>query len=237
MLLRILDSERERGFTDRAVAGGLAGFVDNLVAEDADGVLSPDVKALSEYDRMEVSDRADAVRRVLSKLAASGDAVDSRPGAKSSKSSGSGLDTPVTSLFRVGPQYQKMLEKLGIQTYRDVLFHFPRKYLDRGTFTPVADAKSGLSVNLIADVLEVAGRKSPRGRFALTEALLGDDSGSIRAIWGKSGGGRCASCVARLLRRRRAAHNDIHDRHPESNSPSRRVALAGRARDLTARAE
>ena len=183
MLLRILDSERERGFTDRVVAGGLAGFVDNLVAEDADGVLSPDVKALSEYDRMEVSDRADAVRRVLSKLAASGDAVDSLPGAKSSKSSGSGLDTPVTSLFRVGPQYQKMLEKLGIQTYRDVLFHFPRKYLDRSTFTPVAEAKSGLSVNVIADVLEVAGRKSPRGRFVLTEALLGDDSGSIRAIW------------------------------------------------------
>ncbi len=181
LLARILDAEREKGFADRAVAGGLGKFVAGLISGDVAGTLSPEVRALANYGSMTASARAAAVSRVMASLDTSAGPTD--PQRRGKRSSGAGLNSPVTSLFRVGPQYEKLLGKLEIRTYRDMLFHFPRRYLDRSTFTPIAEVQSGIAVNLIADVLEVASRKSPQRRFMLAEALLGDDSGSIRAIW------------------------------------------------------
>ena len=40
VLARVLDAERERGFPDRAVMGGLGKFVAGLISSDAGGTLS-----------------------------------------------------------------------------------------------------------------------------------------------------------------------------------------------------
>ena len=183
ILARVLDSERERDYPDRAVMGGLGKFVAGLISSDAGGTLSPEVKALDGYGDMPAPARAAAVARAMESLGARTERP--RPAAprKKKRSSAVGLESPVTNLFRVGPEYEKLLDKLGIRTYRDMLFHFPRRYLDRSTFTPIGDVQPGDAVNVIADVLEVVSRKSPQRRFALTEALLGDESGDIKAIW------------------------------------------------------
>ena len=181
VLARILETERDKGFADRAVAGGLGKFVAGLISGDAAGSLPPDVRALAGYPNMNASARAAAVNGAMAILGGAAAPTDLRKRGK--RSSRDSLDSSVSNLFRVGPRYEKLLDNLGIQTYRDMLIHFPRRYLDRSTFTPIAEVQSGIAVNVIADVLEVSSRKSPQRRFMLTEALLGDDSGSIRAIW------------------------------------------------------
>ena len=184
VLARVLDAERERDFPDRAVMGGLGKFVAGLISSDAGGTLSPEVKALEAYEGMDAATRAAAVAEAMQSLGGCTEQPQrAAPRRKKKRSSGVGLESPVTDLFRVGPQYEKLLDKLGIGTYRDMLFHFPRRYLDRSTFTPIADVEPGDAVNVIADVIEVVSRKSPQRRFTLTEALLSDESGDIKAIW------------------------------------------------------
>ena len=50
------------------------------------------------------------------------------------------LTTPVTALPGVGPARARVLEKLGLHTAGDLLFHFPRQYQDRRQIWTVAQA-------------------------------------------------------------------------------------------------
>lgn len=93
------------------------------------------------------------------------------------------LSSPVTALHGVGAEYAKLLAKLNIRSCNDFLFHFPRKYLDRHTITPVSEVMLGDSVNIVADVVKLRTVRTTRGRYQLTTAELRDKSGSINAIW------------------------------------------------------
>jgi len=180
LLLRILEAEQKQGFEDRAVEGGLALYIRTLSSSDVDEKLPAHVKALQKYSDLGSSSRCLMVSRAMNAVALKVDGLTSRG---RETRAGIGLDSPVANLYRVGPQYEKLLAKLGINVCKDMLYHFPRRYLDRSTFTPVAEVQSGRAVNVVADVVDVQSRKSPQRRLVLTEALLKDESGAIRAIW------------------------------------------------------
>ena len=40
------------------------------------------------------------------------------------------LNSPIGSLPMVGPVYQTRLEKMGIKTFKDLIYHIPNRYLD-----------------------------------------------------------------------------------------------------------
>ncbi len=46
------------------------------------------------------------------------------------------LDTPVQFLKGIGERRAVALERLGIRTARDLLWHLPFRYLDASTLTP-----------------------------------------------------------------------------------------------------
>ena len=180
LLLRILGAEQKQGFEDRAVEGGLALFISTLISSDVGVELPAYVKALRKYSDLAIASRGVVVSRAMNAIALQ---VEGSTGRACETGAGIGLGSPVTNLYRVGPQYEKLLAKLGINVCKDMLHHFPRRYLDRSTFTPVAEVQSGSAVNVVADVVDVQSRKSPQRRLMLTEALLKDKSGAIRAIW------------------------------------------------------
>ena len=67
---------------------------------------------------------------------------------------------PITELKGVGPKLAEKLERLGITTVQDMLFHFPYRYQDRtrihtiGSLTPGQEA----SVSAVVEVCDVAFR-------------------------------------------------------------------------------
>ena len=93
------------------------------------------------------------------------------------------LDTPVSQLSGVGPVVEKGLNKLGILNVRDLLMHFPRKWEDFSKLSKLNTIKPGkIAVN--CKVLSIAVRRSHRNkRLTITEAILSDETGSIKAIW------------------------------------------------------
>ncbi len=49
------------------------------------------------------------------------------------------FDTPVQYLPGVGPKTGKKLAKLGVETIGDLIYYFPRKYLDYSDIGKIAD--------------------------------------------------------------------------------------------------
>ena len=93
------------------------------------------------------------------------------------------LETPVQYLKGVGPRRAKAFDSIQIKTLKDLIYYFPRKYLDRTTVHTIDSVTIDSQVNLIGIVKSVSLRKMRTGQF-LT-AKLHDDTGSINLMWFK----------------------------------------------------
>lgn len=95
------------------------------------------------------------------------------------------LITPIEYLKGVGPKRAELLKKeIGIYTFRDLLFYFPFRYIDRSQFHKVDQL---LELNGPA---QLKGRivsvfESGAGRRKRLNAKFQDDTGSIDLVWFK----------------------------------------------------
>lgn len=94
---------------------------------------------------------------------------------------------PVTELQGVGPSRARGLKKLGVHNILDLLWHVPRRYLDRSRQTPIAELHTvqpadGEQLTLIATI-ERLRKRQIRRRLTLYEATLTDETGRLRATW------------------------------------------------------
>ncbi|WP_427501475.1 ATP-dependent DNA helicase RecG [Methylomonas sp. MED-D] len=83
---------------------------------------------------------------------------------------------PVTKLNGIGAQSAARLEKLGIRTLQDLLFHLPLRYQDRSRITPIGELLPGTSA-LVCGTVEFIDAIQ-RGRPSLI-CRIGDASGSL----------------------------------------------------------
>jgi ATP-dependent DNA helicase RecG len=73
----------------------------------------------------------------------------------------------------VGPRVAEKLQKLGIDSQRDLLFHLPLRYEDRTFVTPVGSLQPGQRCQIEAEVLHAGvsfrqtGRQHRGGRVAI----------------------------------------------------------------------
>lgn len=91
------------------------------------------------------------------------------------------LGNTLDTIKGVGPSLAAKLAVLGVQSVGDLLYFFPRRYEDYSKIVPTASVEPG-KVTIRATVESVVGRYVRRG-LHITEAVLADDSGKIRAVW------------------------------------------------------
>ena len=93
------------------------------------------------------------------------------------------ISSPISRLKGVGPTLEKSLNSMGIKNIADLLNHFPRKWETYQSINRIQDIKPGL-VSFEAKVENIAMRRSNRHkRLTITEAILSDDTGTVRAVW------------------------------------------------------
>jgi len=93
------------------------------------------------------------------------------------------LDTPLARAPGVGSTLASNLEAaFGYRTVRDLLEHYPRRYLTRGDLTDLAHAKAGADVTLVGTVKGIA-RKQPRRNLKILEIRVGDRGGAWVCSW------------------------------------------------------
>jgi len=93
------------------------------------------------------------------------------------------LETPIEKLFQIGPAYVQRLHKVGIRTAGDLLFYFPFRYDDFSGVKKISDAEVDEVVSIVGKIIDIQNIKTRKKRMNLTEALIEDDSGMIKAIW------------------------------------------------------
>jgi ATP-dependent DNA helicase RecG len=112
----------------------------------------------------------------------SGSGARSGPG-DSASSSDTFLATPLQYLKGVGPRRAADFEHAGLRTVEDLLYRFPIRYEDRSRLQTIASLKAGRPASIAARILSCGLRSTRRPGFKIFEALIGDASGSLRAIW------------------------------------------------------
>ena len=92
------------------------------------------------------------------------------------------LNSPVKFLKGVGPKRAEALQKLGIRTVADLLYHVPHRYLDATTVTPLAKALVGQDVTCVGRVVSTGILPTRRG-LRVFRAVLRDASGLLECAW------------------------------------------------------
>ena len=85
----------------------------------------------------------------------------------------------------LGPTREDILNQQGIYTISDILYHFPRKHLDRTVLTAIKKLVKGNIVNVFASV-ETYGYKSIR-RGKIFQVIVSDRTGILTLSWFNGG--------------------------------------------------
>ncbi|MBI2484189.1 ATP-dependent DNA helicase RecG [Candidatus Uhrbacteria bacterium] len=93
------------------------------------------------------------------------------------------IDLPVTSITSIGQVAEKELRKLGISTIRDLIFYYPYRFEDFTVRCAIGDLKAHSTVTIQGTVKLLENRRSWRTKRIVTEALISDETGSVKALW------------------------------------------------------
>ena len=202
-LRKVLNLEKQRGYADTAVFGGLDKFLVNWSAKAVESVTNPRrlVKFhklfKGSYAAMSPEQRAAWAKGVFSFLdekenvkAASVKSREATPPKKkappavkkaSPAADAKALDAPVTVVKGMGPALAAKFGKLGVKTVRDLLYYFPHRHLDYSKLKKISELMEGEEQTIVANVWE-AKETRPGGRRS-AEAIVGDETGNIRVVW------------------------------------------------------
>ncbi len=138
---------------------------------------------------------------------------------------------PVTAVKGVGAQVATKLERLGISTVQDLMFHLPLRYQDRTRITPIGAARAGTEVSVVGriELCEVAFR---RRRSLLARISDGTGALTIRLFhFSKSqqanlSRGRWVHCFGEV-RRGPSSVEMVHPEYRVSDAPPQQERPAG----------
>jgi len=196
LLTAVLKLEVKNGYSDRAVIGGLDNFIRKWAESEARGASR--LKAVlfdgTAYSAKSIEERQAWVARVLEEVerpsrpgpatvpkAAKSTTQKAKPAPAPAARKPGMLDSPATSVKGVGEAVAKRLAKLNVLTVRDMVYHFPRRFIDFSRRCSISELAMGQEQTVFVNVWEA--RTTMLGRMRSTEAVLGDETGNIRAVW------------------------------------------------------
>jgi ATP-dependent DNA helicase RecG len=186
-LRKVLKLEQAKGYSDKAVMGGLDRFLRNL---------SPPDEKLSrllslKYSALDTGARERWIKNILGQLD-SGEMRTQPPetilpqqkymNTPDKHGREQSLDAPITSIRGINSNLAAKFGKLGVKTVRDLLYFFPRRHIDYSHIKHISELEVGAEQTIVATVWEAA-QRGPGYRMRNTEAVVGDESGNIKVIW------------------------------------------------------
>ena len=201
-LVNVLKLEAKRGFNNSAVVdGGLDAMLRNL------GRIAGRVRNLSPMDGRRYAVLSPEERRAWAAAAYHGlhgnrshksrsAAVVSRPeplaknrSPKTTKDQPNpvakppvGLEAPVASLRFLHRSARQAFETLGLQTLRDVLWHFPLRMIDYTQQSNIIDLVAGEEATVVGDVISSDVSRFA-GRNGLARVRIKDGTGALSITW------------------------------------------------------
>jgi len=210
-LRKILALERTKKFADAAVVGGLDSYLLRFVHEHDIAISHPVSRVMQSlppggYRSLHPIQRRRVVEELM-RASENGAAISQKPSPpptpakvlhmpprkpatrKPAPKAAAALpgkvlgtvDSPVSVLGLRRPDEEKF-RKLGLNTVRDVLFHFPTRYHDYSAIRPISELKVDEEQTVIGAVWNVSSRLIGRSRKG-TDAIISDKTGTLRVVW------------------------------------------------------
>jgi ATP-dependent DNA helicase RecG len=206
-LRNVLELERRKGYTDTAVIGGLDKYLHKQAGQIRQSISNPQLLsgfdelnlAKSNYSSYGVDERKRWMANVFSWLdkiekttkknssqkseASSQEPVVSNqetatePGRKRTEE----LDSPITVIKGITPTVANKFAKLNVRTVGDLLYFFPRRYVDYSRRKPISELIEGEEQTIIGTIWQA--KVATLGNRRGTEAIIGDKTGTIRVVW------------------------------------------------------
>ncbi|MDD5312335.1 MAG: ATP-dependent DNA helicase RecG [Dehalococcoidia bacterium] len=206
LLKAVLLQESKRGCDNRAVMGGLDRFIANWLNKNRQNLKAPAVAVelknlipdsphyadrnpeerrrwieavLIWLEKLEAREETGGLPRGV-KPSAAVTGVPAKPAATAPAKS-ENLDLPVDVVKGVGKELGVRLSRLGVDSVRDMLYFFPRRYLDFSRRKTISQLEVGKEQTIFANIWEA--RIAMLGNRRSTEAIVGDETGNVRAVW------------------------------------------------------
>lgn len=185
-LRSILSLERDQGYRDTAVMGGMDRFLELWASK-----LAPVIGSTPKYSSLAPEQREQWAGRVLEQLPPS--VIPPARPKHSAPSPPRAVGTPrlkltdaVSHVRGVTNSNLPKLRRLGIETVRDLLHHFPIRHNDFGDVRSIAELQYGMEQTILAVVSEMSPSTIGSNRSS-AHAVLTDSTGGVRATWFNQG--------------------------------------------------
>lgn len=93
------------------------------------------------------------------------------------------FDTPLSHILTIKKPTLAKLERLGISTVRDMLYHFPHRYEDYSAILAIDALASEEKCTIEGTITDITAGRTWKKKMLLTEATLTDNTGQIRLVW------------------------------------------------------
>jgi ATP-dependent DNA helicase RecG len=204
-LRNVLELERRKGYTDKAVIGGLDKYLHQQAGHIRQSISNPRLVsgfdelnlARSNYGSYGVDERKRWMANVLgwldkvegtktkssqeSAVRSQETGVSSQESAASGQKRREGLDSPITVIKGIALSVANKFAKLNVGTVRDLLYFFPRRYVDYSQIKPVSELIEGEEQTITGTIWQA--KVATLGNRRGTEAIVGDETGNVRAVW------------------------------------------------------
>jgi ATP-dependent DNA helicase RecG len=93
------------------------------------------------------------------------------------------LQIPLDSLPGISAARLELLERLGLRSVGDLLFHFPRAYEDLNDLRSITTLSADGIQTVRGEVVEIEGRQLNDGRTVLSVVLCDDGKNCLEGVW------------------------------------------------------
>lgn len=83
----------------------------------------------------------------------------------------------------VGPKFAMVLEQVGIRTVEDLLYYFPRRYLDYQHRLNISELTEGQEVTVLGQIRGVNAYQPPKKNMTIVSVAVTDGTGTVYANW------------------------------------------------------
>lgn len=93
------------------------------------------------------------------------------------------LNSLLVNELRLKDYQKKALKKLGLETIKDILWHFPFRYEELAEYKTIVDIVEGDKATFRGQITKINFEKTWRKKMNITRATLNDGTGTINLTW------------------------------------------------------
>lgn len=93
------------------------------------------------------------------------------------------LSSKLEDIYSVGKTTAQILKKMDLNTVEKLIYHFPFRYDDFSKIHKISDLVTDQTATIQVKIELLTNRRSWRRRLTLTEALVSDDTGTLKVLW------------------------------------------------------